>query len=287
MILNLKALNERVEYKQFQMETLQTALDMVTKGAWFTSVDLRDAFYTLPISTDCRRYILKFCWREKLYCFQAAAMGLGPIPRIFSKLTKPALAHLRNLEHAITSFIDDSLLVGETQSETVAATIDTIKTFDSLGFLVHDEKSQLEPTQEITYLGFVINSKEMTVTLTEERKQKVVQTRIDLLRQKRSKVRSVASCIGLLVSSLPGVPLGQLHYRGLERDKNSALREKGGNWERYMVVSAKGRGDLLWRTQHLPQPRAEKEIRPPSVSLTTDSSQVGSPSEKGQIKRKH
>ena len=115
----------------------------------------------------------------------------------------------------------------------------------------------------------------MTVTLTEERKQKVMQTCIDLLRQKRSKMRSVASCIGLLVSSLPGVPLGQLHYRGLERDKNSALREKGGNWERYMVVSAKGRGDLLWRTQHLPQPRAEKEIRPPSVSLTTDSSQVG------------
>ena len=138
MILNLKALNERVEYKQFQMETLQTALDMVTKGAWFTSVDLRDAFYTLPISTDCRRY-LKFCWREKLYCFQAAAMGLGPIPRILTKLTKPALAHLRNLGHAITSFIDDSLLVGETQSETVAATIDTIKTFDSLGFLVHDD----------------------------------------------------------------------------------------------------------------------------------------------------
>ena len=152
MILNLKALNERVEYKQFQMETLQTALNLVTKGVWFKSIDLRGAFYTLPIPTDCRRYILKFCWREKLYCFQAAAMGLGPIPRIFTKLTKPALAHLRNLGHAITSFIDDSLLVGETQSETVAATIDTIKTFDSLGFIVHDEKSQLVPTQEITYL---------------------------------------------------------------------------------------------------------------------------------------
>ena len=67
-----------------------------------------------------------------------------------------------------------------------------------------------------------------------------------LLRQKRSKIRSVASCIGLLVSGLPGVPIGQLHDRGLERDKNSALLEKGGNWEHYTVVSAKGREDLLW-----------------------------------------
>ena len=92
----------------------------------------------------------------------------------------------------------------------------------------------------------MINSKEMTVTLTEERKQKVMQTCINLLRQKRSKIQSVASCSGLLVSSLPGVLLGQLHYKGLERDKNSELREKGGNWERYMAVSAIGREDLLW-----------------------------------------
>ena len=86
MILNLKALNEHIEYKKFKMEMLQTALNLVTKGVWFKSIDLRGAFYTLPIPTDCRRYILKFCWREKLYCFQAAAMGLGPIPRIFTKL---------------------------------------------------------------------------------------------------------------------------------------------------------------------------------------------------------
>ena len=183
--------------------------------------------------------------------------------------------------HAITSLIDDSLLVGKTQTETVAVTIDTIKTFDSLGFLVHDDKSQLVPTQEITYLGFVINSTKTTGTLTEERKQKVMQTCIDLLRQKRPKIRSVASCIGLVVSSLPGVRLGQLHYTGLEWDKNSTLHEKGGNWERYMAVSAKGRGDLLWWTQHMPQQRAEIEVRPPSVSLTADSSQM----EWGTVKR--
>ena len=67
--------------------------------------------------------------------------------------------------------------------------------------------------EEITYLRFVINSRDVAVKLTYERPQKVLQACDDLLRQTRSKIRSVASCVGLMVSSFAGVPLGQLHYR--------------------------------------------------------------------------
>ena len=139
-------------------------------------------------------------------------MGLGPVPLTFTKLTKPVLATLHNEGHAVTSFIDDSLLVGRTKNDDVKSIIETVKTFDGHRFTVRDEKSQLEPTQEITYLGFVINSTDMTVKLTYERTQKVLQACDDLLRQTRSKIRSVASCVGLMVSSFAGVPLGQLHY---------------------------------------------------------------------------
>ena len=40
----------------------------------------------------------------------------------------------------------------------IAYVTDTL-TFDSLGFTIHDEKSQSEPTQELTYLGIVVNRK--------------------------------------------------------------------------------------------------------------------------------
>jgi hypothetical protein len=49
MIFNLTKLNEFVEYRHFKMETLETALKMVTKNAFMASLDFTDAYYTLPI----------------------------------------------------------------------------------------------------------------------------------------------------------------------------------------------------------------------------------------------
>ena len=41
--------------------------------------------------------------------------------------------------------------------------------FDRLGFVVHPDKSVFVPTQEITILGFVINSRKMSVKLTPQK----------------------------------------------------------------------------------------------------------------------
>lgn len=55
------------------------------------------------------------------------------------------LTYLNDLGHVITSFIDDSLLVGQMVEEVWENVKDTVKIFDSLGFVVHDEKSQFSP----------------------------------------------------------------------------------------------------------------------------------------------
>ena len=274
MILNLKDLNQQVEYQKFKMETVQTALQLTTKNCYFASVDLRDAYYSIEIHTEFRKY-LKFYWRDTLYCFQAAAMGLAPVPRKFTKLTKPILAHLHDLCHVITSFIDDSLLIGQTKAEIYESVIDTVKVFDSLGFTIHDEKSQLMPTQEITYLGFVINSQTMTITLTHERKQKLLNACACLLEKTEEKIRTVASCIGLMVASFVAVPLGPLYYRVLEKDKNRALSKNKGNWERKMLVSEESKNELRWWVENTEEQSAPIYRPNPIITMKTDSSLTG------------
>ena len=57
--------------------------------------------------------------------------------------------------------------------------IDTVSLADSVGFVVHPNKSSvLKPTQEIMYLGFVPNSREMTEINT--RKSQKDPTRMQL-----------------------------------------------------------------------------------------------------------
>ena len=49
LICNLKELNEFIVYRLFKIESLQSALRMMTKNCYMASIDLKDAYYCIPI----------------------------------------------------------------------------------------------------------------------------------------------------------------------------------------------------------------------------------------------
>ena len=81
----------------------------------------------------------------------------------------------------------------------------------------------------------------MTVRLTSPKKDKLVQMCQKFLQpNKLYSIRQVASLIGSLVFSLPGVEFGPLHYRALEADKDYYLRMHQGNFDAFMSLSLLG-----------------------------------------------
>ena len=70
VIFNLKHLNQSVTYRKFKMDTLESAIKLMKPGCFMTSVDLQDAYYSIPVSPLFRKY-LKFAWRGQLYQFRA------------------------------------------------------------------------------------------------------------------------------------------------------------------------------------------------------------------------
>ena len=66
MILNLKQFNESVEYHHFKMDTLETVTRIMKPGCFIASVDLKDAYYTVPIHSDHQKY-LEFMFNGTLY----------------------------------------------------------------------------------------------------------------------------------------------------------------------------------------------------------------------------
>ena len=96
--------------------------------------------------------------------------GLSSGPRKFTKLTKPPIACLKIAGVIVATYIDDIIVIGDTYKECLIGTIKTIKLFLKLGFIIHTEKSSVQPYQEIIYLGFAFNSREVLVTLTGEKK---------------------------------------------------------------------------------------------------------------------
>ena len=50
MILNLKGLNRHIEYHHFKMDTLWSAVRLMTPQCYMASLDLKDAYYSVPIA---------------------------------------------------------------------------------------------------------------------------------------------------------------------------------------------------------------------------------------------
>ena len=88
---------------------------------------------------------------------------------------KPPLSHLRLMKHIISGYIDDLYLQGSAYQKCAINIIDSIQMLDKLGLVIHPEKSLFIPQQGIVFLGFVIDSVKMTVTLTEDKILKTLQ----------------------------------------------------------------------------------------------------------------
>ena len=57
MILNLKPFNKYLQYHHFKMDTLKTAVAMVRPNCYMASIDLTDAYYSVPIKEPHQKYL--------------------------------------------------------------------------------------------------------------------------------------------------------------------------------------------------------------------------------------
>ncbi|XP_072017157.1 uncharacterized protein [Amphiura filiformis] len=177
--------------------------------------------------------------------------------------------------HVITAYIDDSLLIARTEEQAARSVRDTAKFLETLGFIIHPEKSVFTPTQEIVYLGFKINSNEMTVSLPTARKLDIKMVCNTLLDNDRHTINTVARVIGKLVAALPAVQYGALYYRLLERGKIRALKANHGHFDRYMTISNKAKRELQWWIDNVDTAYSCIYRPKPEVYLTSDASGQG------------
>ena len=83
-------------------------------------------------------------------------------------------------------FVDDSYLQGNTYKACLNNTENTIELLQNLGFTIQPTKSILTPTKRIAFLGFVIDSVQMTLEITEEKKNKIHNLCLEILQKEKN-----------------------------------------------------------------------------------------------------
>ena len=274
LILNLKRFNKFVRYQHFKMESLKQVIQMIKPDCFMASLDIRDAYYSVAIHESHQKY-LKFHFKGQLYQFTCMPNGLACAPRLFTKLLKPVYGHLRAQGLLSVGYIDDSYLQGYSYDD-CRHNVSTTSTFLSeLGFCVHEEKSNFIPSQEIEFLGFLLNSKLMIVSLTPNKSRRLKQACEKLMTQTQPSIREVSEVIGILVASFPGVEMGPLFYRQLENDKISALKACRGHYDEVMTPSKTSLADLRWWADNIETTCKTISKPKPEYTLFTDASLLG------------
>ena len=203
------------------MEPIKDVIHMINQGVWMASVDLHHAYYSVQVHRSYSPYF-SFLWQDKYYHYLRLPNGYAQAPLIFTKLLRLPFAYLRSQGHLSVVYMDD--LQGDSISLCQSNISNTVSLLHGLGFNINRKKSVLTPTQSLEFLGFILNSVNMTITLPTRRKSNIEEVCTKLLMKTSLKIRFVSSAIGMIIAAVPAVKHGALHYRTMEADKNSTLQ---------------------------------------------------------------
>ena len=89
------------------------------------SIDLSGVYYCVNVAENSRKY-LRFLCDEQLWQFTYLPQGLRCLPRLYTKIIKVAISHLREQNIYTSAYIDDFIVLGPTflqyRESTFAAT---------------------------------------------------------------------------------------------------------------------------------------------------------------------
>ena len=156
-VIDLKALNLYLPKEGFKMETPASIAAAMRPGDWATSIDLKDAYFHIPMARSSRKY-LRFVVDGVTYQFVALPFGLSPAPMVFTRVMGVVTSYAHRRAIRLHLYLDDWLLRALLRSLLVDHTQEILRLCLDLGIVVNVPKSNLEPSQEFEFLGTVFRT---------------------------------------------------------------------------------------------------------------------------------
>ncbi|KAM9962796.1 hypothetical protein ACTFIR_005713 [Dictyostelium discoideum] len=198
-------------------------------------------------------------------------------PRIFTMLLRPVLRMLRDINVSVIAYLDDLLIVGSTKEECLSNLKKTMDLLVKLGFKLNLEKSVLEPTQSITFLGLQIDSVSMKLLVPKEKKKSVIKEIRNFLKLDCCSPRKLAGLKGKLIALKDAVIPFRLYTRRTNKFHSQCLTLANGDWDQSFPIPQDVKSEISHWLTVLNQWNGKEISLFPSYDyvLTTDASESG------------
>ena len=195
--------------------------------------------------------------------------------KVFTKIMKPVVALLRRTGIRLIVYLDDILFMNSSEVGLQQDMITAQYLLEHLGFVINVEKSCFQPTPQLEFLGFVVNTLDMTLLLPDCKVEAIKSHCSKLLLHHEVSVRELSQLIGKLTASIQAVFPAPLHYRHLQNLKHKALA-RFGHFDATIALSVEAKDKLRWWLAHLNAWNGRALLRPsPDVIIETDASRTG------------
>ncbi len=273
-VINLRFINRFTRATHFKMSSIRDVKAAVHKGDFMAKIDLKDCFWQVPIYKKHQKY-LSFKWRDKVYSFKTLPFGLNAAPWAITKIWKPVVAELQRQGHRVILYIDDMLVLGNDKAKCEEAVQATLKLMSELGAIVNFKKSQLVPSQVMEYLGFEIDSSQMTIKAPRYKIKNLLNELKKFRNRPCSSPRQVASLLGKLNSLADALFPTRVHTWALNNFKVRMLKRKNA-WDSMNHAPPEVMSDVQWWILNLKAMNGISLIHPsPTMTLATDASDFG------------
>ena len=142
------------------------------------------------------------------------------------------------------------VLIMASKNELIQARGTLIFPLQTLGFLININKSVLHPRQILQFLGLEINFKEMSVSLPQEKKYKIISECQGILKEKSISIKELTQVLGWVSSTAIAVLAAHLQYRAIQRKQITKLANTK-NFDSMIVLTEEATKELQWWLQNL------------------------------------
>jgi len=275
-ILNLKRFNQYLTVPKFKMETLQSIIPLLSQGLWLASVDLKDAYFHIPIAKEHRKY-LRFLFEGQAYQYKVAPFGLSPAPMLFTRVLLAIIAWLRLQGVHIHVYLDDLLIAGQSPQQVHLAIRLVLATLTHAGYVINTKKSDLSPTQDLVYIGGRFRTDLGRVFLPEDRRQLLCKVVRSFMRVGQYlPARQWLQLLGLMAAAIPTVEFAHLQMRRIQWYLKGKWQARKHDLDMKIMVPGSLLQCFQWwlATENLSRGRPFQEPKHTAV-VTTDASKDG------------
>ena len=141
-----------------------------------------------------------------------------------------------------------------------------------LGAIINEGKSEFTPAQQVEYLGFLLNSKEMTISAPKYKLKNMTKAIKKFLRTDMATPREVASILGKINSLADALFPARVHTTGLRQFQLQMLQQAD-LWDKAAKIPQAARQDAEWWASNL-FPLNGRSLLPPITDMkaATDAS---------------